>query len=197
MPKKKISGFADYIIPLAVVGVGWYVLNELGVFGSSSGAGTGLSIANNSTGITLPGGPSPAQTATNLSALDALDAYVKVRNAQNPPQDCFTSYLYKADPSNASISMATAQALWQNIHDAAGTWFTQGDFTGIQADFQAVVGNQTDISMVASLFEQNDGKDLWYYILNGSTFNNSGGAEQNNIQQVAAFVQWCTSLPVD
>jgi hypothetical protein len=193
--KKKVAGFENYILPLFGVGVGLYILNELGLFGPSTPGG--FSIPGNSTGIALPGAPSAAQTTANLSAMDSLDAYIKVRNAQNPPQDCFTSFLYKADPSNASISPATAQALWQNIHDAAGTWFSVGNFTGIQADFQAVVGNQTDISMVAQLFEQNDGKDMWFYILNPSTFNNQGNPEQNNLQQVAAFVQWATALPVD
>jgi hypothetical protein len=185
--RKKMGSTADYIIPLVVLGAiglgGYYVYQKL--FGSSPGPA-------------LPGPAASSPVGQSVqTAFTGLAAYLKARETAGAASDCFTSYLYKADPSNASIDQATAQALYANIHAAAGGWFTHGNFQGILEDFQAVVGNQTDISFVALMFEQQDGKDMLNYILNTSTFGNNSNPDGNNYALVWAFVQWAISLPLD
>lgn len=209
--RAKVSGTADYIIPVAVViagGVGlWYLwknvlepLSNLGGSLFSLKTGTlvqtpagpvGIS-ASGPTGSSATGAGQEPAIQNNITALQWLTNYYNGRG--NPPTDCFTSALYAANPGNALIGAGDAQNLFNLIHSQAGNWFTVGDFTGIQAAFQNVVENQTDISYVASLFESANGMDLFTYITQGNTFGNGMNPAANNLQLVQQFVQWALSL---
>jgi hypothetical protein len=196
MGRKKISGFADYIIPLGVVGLGVFVLYKLGFLGNS---GSGLTPGSTPTPLAnMFNGGTPQQASnmqanagTNITAQTWLNNYAQTRG-----QDCFTGALYLANPGDALIGTGDAQTLYSLIHSQAGTWFSTGDFTGVLAAFQNVVGNQTDVSAVGNLFQQNDGKDLFQYITQGNTFANGMNEAANNMQLVQQFVQWCIGLPV-
>jgi len=207
----KVSGTADYIIPVAVViagGIGlWYLwknvlepLSNLGGSLFSLKSGTLVQTPAGPIGIAasdlnVPAGtPAGSQSAiqNNIDALQWLTTYYNGRSS--PPTDCFTGTLYANNPGNALIGSGDAQNLFTLIHSQAGNWFTVGDFTGIQAAFQNVVENQTDISYVASLFEAANGMDLFTYITQGNTFGNGMNPAANNLQLVQQFVQWALSL---
>jgi hypothetical protein len=193
--KKKIAGFADYIIPLGVVGLGVWGLYKLGIFGNS---GSGLTpgstppvLANLFNGGT---GAQPsnmmANASTNITAQTWLNNYSQTRG-----QDCFTGALFNSNPNGALLGPGDAQTLYHLIRSQAGTWFSAGDFTGIQAAFQNLCENQTDISEVGALFQTNTGQDLFQYITKASTFANGQNEAGNNMQLVQQFVQWATGLP--
>lgn len=194
--KKGVGGTADYIIPLGVVGLGGFFMYKLGLFGSSgagSGLGTNLQTAASNVATNL-GVQTPVsaqnQLANNISAQQWLNSYNSTRG-----QDCFTNALFVANPGGAQLGAGDAQTLWQLIHSQAGTWFSAGDFTGIQAAFENLVENQTDISEVAALFQANDGMDMFGYITQSNTFGNGLNAEGTNMQLVQQFVQWALALP--
>jgi hypothetical protein len=198
--KKGIAGAADYIIPIAVVLGGTYVIYRIGQSIGLWGQGTGSGLAPGSSpsliqNLTGPGAVlAPAtlnQLTDNVTAQTWLNNYAQTRG-----QDCFTSALYKANPGNATLGPGDAQTLYNLIHSQAGTWFSDGDFTGVLAAFQNVVENQTDVSFVASLFEQNDNKDLFTYITQAGTFANGTNPSHDNMQLVQQFVQWCLGLSV-
>lgn len=207
----KVSGAADYIIPVAVViagGIGlWYLwknvlqpLSNLGGSLFSLKGGTlvqtplgpvGIQSSDKNVPAGTPAGSEPS-IQNNIDALQWLTTYYNGRG--NPATDCFTGTLYAASPGNALIGSGDAQNLFNLIHSQAGNWFTVGDFTGILAAFQNVVENQTDISYVASLFESANGMDLFTYITQGNTFGNGMNPAANNLQLVQQFVQWALSL---
>jgi hypothetical protein len=192
---RKVAGTADYIIPLAVVGLGVFVVYKVwNAFGGGSGSGLAADLqkaaqAAAGSGVSIPPAVQ-AQLNSNISAQTWLNSYQTTRG-----QDCFTNALYLANPQNALLGAGDAQSLYNLIHSQAGTWFSDGDFTGILAAFQNVVGNQTDVSEVANLFQTNDGMDLFAYIVQGSTFGNGTNPAGNNMQLVAQFVQWAIALP--
>jgi hypothetical protein len=193
--QKKVSGAADYIIPLGVVGLAIWGLNKLGIFG---GGGTGLDPGSTPKPLAvLFNGPSGAQASNmqanlsrNITAQTWLNNYASTRG-----QDCFTSALYKANPGAVLIGPGDAIALYHLVKSQSGYWFSTGDFTGILAAFQNVVDNQTDMSYVATFFEANVG-DMFNYITQSSTFANGENEAGNNMQLVAQFVQWAIGLPV-
>jgi hypothetical protein len=189
-----MSGAAEYIIPVAVVGLGAWGLYKLGIFGDS---GSGLTPGSSPKPLSvLFNGGSPvqpsnmmAQASSNITAQTWLNNY-----ASNRGQDCFTGTLYSANPSNALIGPGDAVNLYHLVRSQAGTFFTTGDFTGILAAFQNVAENQTDISFVGMLFQINTGKDLFDYITQSSTYANGDNEAGNNMQLVQQFVQWALSL---
>jgi hypothetical protein len=201
---RRVSGTADYIIPLGVIGLGVFALYKLGLIGSGATGGpasglaqklstAGSSMANTlatSTGVQVPIAETN-QLANNITAQTWLTSYYNTRG-----QDCFTNALYVANPGNALLGPGDAQTLYSLIHSQAGTWFSAGDFTGIQAAFQNLVQNQTDISEVAALFQANDGMDMFEYITQGNTFGNGQNPQGNNFQLVQQFVQYAIALPV-
>jgi hypothetical protein len=199
MAKKKVSGFEGYILPLAAVIGGYVILNNLGIFGSGGnngsglGAGSGPSAVANALGLQSPGGTANqnANVSSNISAQTWLNNYSKTRG-----QDCFTNALYVANPANAQLGPGDAVGLFNLVHSQAGSWFSDGDFTGIQAAFDNVVENQTDISFVASMFQSTNGKDLFQYITQANTFANGTNEAGNNMQLVQQFVQWAIGLPL-
>lgn len=195
MARKKISGPADYIIPVAVVGLGVWGLYKLGIFGNSgSGLTPGSTPPVLSNLFNLGGQGQEAnqqqQLANNISAQTWLNNYSNTRG-----NDCFTGTLFNANPGNSLLGVGDAQTLYHMIRSQAGTWFSAGDFTGIQAAFQNLCENQTDISQVGALFQTNTGSDLFAYITQGSTFANGENQAGNNMQLVMQFVQWATGLP--
>ena len=169
MTRKKMGGTADYIIPAAVVGLGIWGLNKLGIFG---GGGSGLDPNSSPKPLTVAlNNASPMQSAnmganlsSNISAQTWLNNYGKTRG-----QDRFTPALYNANPGNILIGPGDAIALYHLVRSNAGTWFSTEDFTGILAAFQNVVDNQTDMSYVATFFQNNVG-DMFNYITQASTF---------------------------
>jgi hypothetical protein len=198
--KKKLSGMEGYIIPIAVVvggGIVVYVVGKnIGLWGSGgSGLAPGSSptLLNNALALPIAGQATNQQLniTDNISAQTWLNNYASTRG-----QDCFTNALYVASPGNATLGPGDAQDLYNLIHSQAGTWFSDGDFTGVLAAFQNVVENQTDVSYVASLFQTNDNTDLFTYITKASTFANGTNPAGNNMQLVQQFVQWCIGLPL-
>jgi hypothetical protein len=213
MAKKKVSGGADYIIPIAVVtvaGVGiWFLYTKVweplsGLAGSvfSLSGGTLVKTPLGNVGIeasgptSTPGTPAGTEPAVlnNITALKWLTDYYN--NRGNPASDCFTGTLYAANPGNALIGSGDAQSLYALLHSQAGGWFSVGDFNGILSAFQNVVDNQTDLSYVSSIFQANNGMDLFTYITQGDTFGNGLNPTGDNLQLVQSFVQWGLSLPL-
>jgi hypothetical protein len=195
MAKRKVSGAADYIIPVGVVALGVWGLYKLGIFG---GSGSGLT-----PGSTPPvlanlfnGGTSaqPANQTQNLSSNITAQTWLN-NYSQTRGQDCFTNALFVANPGNALLGAGDAQTLYHLIKSQSGYWFSSGDFTGILAAFQNLCENQTDISEVAAIFQTNTGKDMFDYITQGDTFANGENEAGNNMQLVQQFVQWAISLP--
>jgi hypothetical protein len=194
---RKMAGTADYIIPLGIIGLGVFVMYKLGLF-SPSGAGSGLTTtlttaASNvatSLGIQTPVS-TVNQLANNISAQTWLNNYNQTRG-----QDCFTNALWLSNPAGAQLGAGDAQTLWALVHSQAGTWFSDGDFTGILAAFDNLVQNQTDISEVANIFQTQDSMDFFGYITQSNTFGNGMNPEGNNFQLVQQFVQWAIALPI-
>jgi hypothetical protein len=198
MRRKKVSGFEGYIIPLAAVVGGYVVLKQIGIFGSSNngsglGPGSSPSLIQNVLSPQSPGGGlnQTANISANISAQTWLNNYSKTRG-----QDCFTNALYKANPANAQLGPGDAVSLFNLVHSQAGSWFSDGDFTGIQVAFDNLVENQTDISFVASMFQSTNGMDMFAYITQSGTFANGTNEAGNNMQLVQQFVQWAIGLPV-
>jgi hypothetical protein len=210
--RKKVGGVLDNIttlVTLAAVGIGGYYLYNLfknagglikNIF-SVTGGGTlvqtpigPLGIASDMPNVpaNTPAGSEPVMLS-NIAALTWLTTYYN--NRGNPPTDCFCNALYLAVPTNVQIGAGDAQNLFALLHAQAGTWFTDGDFTGILPAFQAVVANQTDVSYVASLFQTANNMDLFTYITQGSTFGNGLNPAANNLTLVQQFVQWALALP--
>jgi hypothetical protein len=194
MAKKKMSGASDYIIPVAVVGLGIYFLNKLGIFGSGSGLAPGSAPPVLSTLLNNPTGGQTANQQSNLSSNITAQTWLN-NYANTRGQDCFTGALFAANPGNALLGVGDAQTLYHAIKSQSGYWFSSGDFTGILAAFQNLCENQTDISEVATIFQANTGMDMFQYITQASTFANGLNEAGNNMQLVQQFVQWATGLP--
>lgn len=119
----------------------------------------------------------------NKDAMAWLDSWGK----QYSNGAFLSSQLYDNNPGDVSIDAATAKNLWSNVKDCVG-WFTN-DMSSLQGQFQAVVGNQTDISYVASLCMQDYGKMLGDYMY--SSFYSYQPVVLKN------FIQWGMSLPTN
>lgn len=98
-----------------------------------------------------------------------------------------SSSLYDNSPGDVSIDSNTASNLWENVKDGVG-WFSN-DMSSLQGQFQAVVGNQTDISYVASLCLHDKGKMLGDYMY--ANFYASQPIVLMN------FIKWGMSLPTN
>ncbi len=119
----------------------------------------------------------------NKNAMSWLDAWGK----QYANGSFLSSTLFDNSPGDASIDANTAANLWSNAKDCVG-WFTN-DMSGLQGQFASVIGNQTDISRVASLCMQDKSKMfgdwLWtnFYSYQPIVLMN--------------FVKWGMSLPIN
>ena len=199
--RKKVAGAEGYIIPVGVVALGLWGLYKLGIIGPSGG-GSGLTpgstppvLANLFNGGTsAQPGNQMANVSSNITAQTWLNNYGNTRG--NPSQDCFTNYLFNANPGNALLGVGDAMTLYHLIRSQAGTFFSSGDFTGILAAFQNLVDNQTDMSQVAALFQINTGMDMFQYITQAATFANGQNEAGDNMQLVQQFIQWALALPV-
>lgn len=203
---RRVGDSADYILPIGLlIGGGivvYEILNKLGITGGSSvdpallakysaaQGGTNTTGAN----VQSPGlAPTTNMASLALEASDAIASAVQGAN-QNTQTSPFLPYLYQQNPTEATIDETTATNLFQNVLDADGGLFSSGDFTGILADFQAVVGNQVDISFVSDICQQQKNTDLMSFIMQNNTFGNSGG-QGDNVILVWTFVQWVLTLP--
>jgi hypothetical protein len=219
MAKKKVSGLSDnisMIVTLALVaGVGWlgyeayqFITTTLAstfknIF--TLGGGALVQTPLGPVGITSQGGQIPGSgpgvaagnepiMQTNVQALQWLTSYNTTRGAS--PTDCLSPAVYNAAPGNVLIGSGDAQSLYNFVHSAAGTWFTVGNFDGLLAKFQNVCANQADVSYVASLFQTNDGSDLFTYITQGNTFGNGmNSPTYDNLTSVWDFCVWALALP--
>jgi hypothetical protein len=197
--RKRVGGTADYIIPIGILALGALIANKFGLFtflssGSSSTPPPGYGTPG---AVTAPGLPTTTDMGKlTLEASDAIDAALQAADA-NTLTSPWLPNMYQANPTDASIDLATAQNLFQNILDADGGFWSSGDFGPILGDFQAVVGNQTDISFVSYICQQQKGKPLDDFLLQTNTFGNGGGSGPGNMVLLWAFVQWVQSLPIN
>jgi hypothetical protein len=182
---------ANYIIPIAVVLGGiylWSKFSNLFTTGTAGGAPSNVPGSENLS----------AQGQINTTAWNSIEAYQN-SDDYTGGQSCFTPYLYNQTPANATISMDTANTLWNDINSATTFWIWNcASFDGILANFQAACVNQTDVSMVASLHLGGSGKylDLLTFITSEFGVACESGSGQDNPVQILNFVNWATGLPV-
>lgn len=166
---------------LILVGVGVILLvfpNLLKnlISGSIKGIGEGITGGLNSVLST----PIPQDSKDAMAWLDQW-------GKQNIGGSFLSSQMYDNSPGDVSIDANTAANLWSNAKDCVG-WFTN-DMSALQGQFMSVVGNQTDISYVASLCMQDKSKMfgdwLWqnFYAYQPVVLMN--------------FVKWGISLPIN
>jgi hypothetical protein len=191
--RKKISGAADYIIPLAVVGLGFYVLNKFGLFGSGSGSGSSIP-----GGAYIPGtaSSSPATQQQTLQIEDTIDNAAQALGSQNP----LYVNIYNNNPGCVTISSDQATSLWNDIYTASdpGFFFSgkNADLSGVLASFQQTVQNQCDLSYVATLAVSNYGEDLWNFLRKFFFNDQTGTSGETNMQMSQDFWNWAVSLPL-
>ena len=191
MRRKKVSGTADYIIPLAVVGLGVFVLYKMGLIGGNSGGGGG--------GL-LPSAQS-SSTATQQATLVTLDTLQAFYNAQPAATNPFSPDLYDNNPDCPSITSTQAQSLWSDIVTAYnGSGFislfkANPDMSPLLGQFQAIVQSACDISLVATLCENATGDDLGTYLFNSFSNDQTGSSGQTNMQMLNNFMKWAFALP--
>ena len=162
MARKKVSGSADYIIPLAiVVGVGalGYAVYQF-FFGSSTSSGTGPAGAlNTAVNNAFASSPPATQTGTMMTAT-ALDAWYQTQvDATNP----FLQNLYSANNACPTITIAIANDLFSTLYTAAnaGAFFKPTpDMSGILTQWQQYVKNQCDVSFIANQCMEQFGDEL-------------------------------------
>lgn len=122
-------------------------------------------------------------SSENQSAMNWLDQW----GQQNSSGSFLSSQLYDNSPGDASIDASTAKNLLSNVKDTSG-WFSD-DMGALQGQFQTVVGNQTDISYVASLFMQDQGAMM------GDWLSTKFHSKQPVI--LMNFIKWGASLPIN
>lgn len=190
-----MGGFADYIIPLAVVIGGWYFLNKLGIFGGS-GSGT--------PGPLSPGGllsPQSSSTATQQATLATLDTAQTFYNNQPTSTNPFLPDLYNANPGCPDITPAQAQSLWADIQTAyTGSGFfsflkASPDMTPLLGQFQTMVQSGCDISLVSSICLAATGQNLGDYMFNSFASDQTMANGQTNMTMLYSFIQWAFALP--
>lgn len=186
MARKKISGTADYIVPLAVVGLGIFALYKLGIIGSGSGSGGGL----------LPGSSNVTPTSPAGQAAIATQTTVEQWISGNPG-NFLTADMYNANPDDASIDQTDATSLYSDVWVASdpGFFVHNPDFSGVLANFQATAKNQTDISFVSETMYAAQGIDLATCLAQNFYSAKVGTSGKSQIQMVWDFIAWGISLP--
>lgn len=189
MRRKKVSGSgpADYIIPIAVVIGGIYLINKFsGILSEGS-----------------PGNPSnvpgmanlTAQGQANTTADNSITNYMQNDATYNSGQSWSTGYLYNQNNNNAAIDQETAQSLWDAIQNNWSIWpWNCNNFLPVLQAFQNVVQNQTDISYVATFVPGE--KDLLLYLQDKYGVPCSSGDGAANPVNTWTFIQWANALPV-
>jgi hypothetical protein len=189
MRRKKISGSgpADYIIPIAVVIGGIYLINKVtGIFseGSASNPSNVPGMANLS-----------AQGKINTTAQNNINSFMDTNPTYTAGQSWSTGYLYNQDNTNTTLDPADAQALWDTIQANWSIWpWNCNNFLPVLQAFQAACQNQTDISYVATLVP--GAVDLLVYLQDHYGVACSSGDGAANPANTWAFIQWANSLPV-
>lgn len=199
MRRKKISGSADYIIPLGIlafVGIGGYLLWQK-LFGSGSGGGLPGPLAAANTAINNAAGSSSAatQTATAVTTT-SLDAwYNGEQDATNP----FLANLYNADNSCPGIAANVAQDLWASLYTAANAeafFKPTPDMSPILGQWKQFVTNQCDVSFIASLCAAQTGYTLWGFMEKYFANDQTGSSGQTNVTMLYNLIQWVAALPL-
>lgn len=197
MARTKVSGSADYIIPLAiVVGVGalGYAAYQF-FFGSSTSSGTGPAGAlNTAVNNAFASSPPATQTGTMMTAT-ALDAWYQTQvDATNP----FLQNLYSANNACPTITIAIANDLFSTLYTAAnaGAFFKPTpDMSGILTQWQQYVKNQCDVSFIANQCMEQAGTNLWAFLEKYFENDQTGSSGQTNAAMLSALVQWVAALP--
>jgi hypothetical protein len=186
MRRKKISGGADYIIPIAVVLGGLYLVSKISGFFSEGSA---------SNPSNVPGMANlTAQGTANTAADTNIESYADSASFTGG-QSWSTSYLYNQNSGNATIDQPGAQALWETIQNQISFWpWNCNDFGPVLTAFQAAVQNQTDISFVATFVP--GGKDLLTYLRDNFEVPCSSGDGAQNPVNIWAFINWANGLSV-
>jgi hypothetical protein len=186
MSRKKISGGADYIIPLAVVLGGLYLWSKISGF---------LSEGSASNPSNVPGMANlTAQGTANASADTNIETYASSASFTTG-QSWSTSYLYNQNADTATIDQTGAQALWSAIQNQISFWpWGCNDFGPVLTAFQASAQNQTDISFVAT-FVPGGGDLLTYLRANFEVPCSDGDGAQNPVN-LWAFINWANGLSV-
>jgi hypothetical protein len=195
MARKKISGGADYIIPIAIivaVGTGLYFLwDEL--FGGSGGGGA-ASALNKAVNNAAASSPLPTQVSTVQTAT-ALDAwYDTQQDATNP----FLPTLFDTGNNCSVLADNVAADLWADLYTASNaTAFFKPtpDLSGILAEWQKYVQNQCDVSFIASNCQQQMNDTLWNFMVKYFVNDQTGSSGQTNAAMFYALVQWVSALP--
>lgn len=197
-----MSGAADFIVPLAVVGLGAYALYKFGffdMFSSTGGSGGGP-------GVFAPGGalsPQSSSTATQQATLTTDDTLTAFYQAQPASTNPFLPTLYQSQPNAATITQAQAQSLWSDLKTAyQGSGFisffkAQPDMSPVLGQFQVIAQNAFDISFVSSLCQADTSQTLGDWLFNSFANDQTGSSGITNMQMLANFVYWAFTLPTD
>jgi hypothetical protein len=190
---KKMAGASDYIIPMAVVGLGVFALYKLGILGGGSGGG----------GLATVLSPSSSPPATQQATIITDDTITTFYNGQPTATNPFQVDLYNSDPTAATITQAQATTLWAGVlsaYNGAGflSWFkAEPDMSPVLQEFQIIAQNGVDVSFVSTVCMADKGVDLGTFMFNGFANDQTGTSGITNIQMLSNFVYWAFSLPTD
>jgi hypothetical protein len=194
MARKKISGGADYIIPLGILaglGIGGYFLYKYLFGGSGTSSPGGLTAAANNV---FASSSAATQTSTMMTAT-ALDAWYQTQvDATNP----FLQNLYSANNACPTITIAIANDLFSTLYNAAnaGAFFKPTpDMSGILSQWQQYVKNQCDVSFIANQCMEQFGMNLWAFLEKYFDNDQTGSSGQTNEAMLSALVTWVAALP--
>jgi hypothetical protein len=195
MARKKVSGGADWIIPVAVVtavGIGLYFLWQE-IFGGSGGPGP-VSAVNKAINNAAASSSQQTQVATveNATALDAW--YNTQSDATNP----FLPTLFDTGNDCSVLADNIAQDLWADLYTASNaTAFFKPtpDLSGVQANWQGYVQNQCDVSFIASNCQAQTGDTLWNFMVKYFVNDTTGTSGKTNVVMFNDLVRWVASLP--
>jgi hypothetical protein len=198
MRRKKISGGADYVIPVAIVvavGVGiYYLWNELfGGSGSGSGSGPGKAVTTAINNLAASS-PLPQQVAS-LQTVTALDNWY---NSQTDATNPFLPTLFDTGNDCSVLADNVAQDLWAVLYNASNAeafFKPEPDLSGILTQWQAYVQNQCDVSFIASNCQQQTNDTLWIFMEKYFLDDETRSSGQTNVAMFWQLVQWVSSLP--
>lgn len=192
---KRVSGNAEYIIPLAVVGAIAFGLWKLfgGSGGSGGGGGGGLV---ESAEVSL--GLKTSSAATQQQTLSLMDQIAVIENNIPDNQNPLGSDMYNANTDCPSIDEQTARSMWSTIYTASdpGIFFSNPDMTGVLDSFKLFATNRCDISWVASLCDDQTGTDFETWIMHQFGNDSTGRSGKTQMQMLYDFITWAVKLPM-
>jgi hypothetical protein len=196
MGRKKVSGTADYIIPLAIitaVGIGiYYIWQDL--FGGSGGGSGPASAVNKALNNATASSPLPTQVST-VQTSTALDAWY---NTQQDATNPFLPTLFDTGSDCSVLADNIAGDLWADLYTAsnADAFFKPSpDLSNILTEWQKYVQNQCDVSFIASNCQQQTSDTLWNFMVKYFVNDSTGTSGQTNAQMFYNLVLWVSALP--